>query len=137
MTAQSLTLRIPGELYEQIKQRAAARERSVEEETLDLLAAAVPAEEALPDDLAAAIAELDLADDAVLRDAAQSHLAPAAATELESLHLKQQQGALTDDERASMHRLVRQYEQAMLVRARAAALLRARGRDVPAPGATQ
>jgi plasmid stability protein len=135
MTAQSLTLRIPSPLYDRLKQRAAASDRSVEEETLDLLASAVPAGEALPDDLAAAVAELDHADDQTLLQAARSHLSPQAAAELESLHFKQQQGTLTDAEREAMRRLVLEYERAMLVRARAAALLHQRGLEVPTPGA--
>ena len=136
MTAESLTLRIPSPLYDRLKQRAAASDRSVEEETLDLLATAVPAGEALPDDLAAAVAELDRADDQTLLRASRSHLSSQAATELESLHVKQQQGTLTETERDAMRRLVLEYERAMLIRARAAALLHQRGLEVPAPGAT-
>src|SRR5690348_5170995 len=133
MTAQSLTLSIPSPLYDRLKQRAAARDRLVEEKTLDLLATAVPTGEALPDDLAAAVAALDRADDQALFHAARSRLSPEAAAELESLHVKQQQGTLTDPERNSMRRLVLEYERAMLVRARAAALLRQRGLEVPSP----
>jgi plasmid stability protein len=136
MTAQSLTLSIPDPLYDQIKRRAAARARSIEEETLDLIAAAVPAGDALPEDLAAAVSTLALLDDRALEDAVRSHFAHDSAADLEMLHLKRQRGELSEPERARMHALIRQYERAMLVHAPAAPLLRERGRAFPGPGAT-
>jgi plasmid stability protein len=131
MIAKDLTLRIPMSLYEQIMHRANERERSIEDETLDLLAAAVPTANELPDDLAAAVAPLELLDDQALADAAKSHLEVGAASELEALHLKRQREGLTAAEQDQMSALVLQYERAMLVRARAAALLHERTRSLP------
>jgi plasmid stability protein len=133
MTVQSLTLSIPELLYEQIKNRAAERDRSVEDETLELLANAVPGIQELPKDLAAAIAPLELLDNEALVRAAQSHLPPDVAQILESLHLKRQREGLTAAERETLSALVLQYERAMLVRAQAARLLRERGLDVADP----
>ena len=130
MPVQNLALRIPGELYEQIRKRAERGQRSVEEETLELLTTAVPLDEALPDDLSHAVDELSLLDDEGLWRAARSHLAADAAKELESLHFKQQRQGLTTVERETMDALVRQYERAMVVRSRGASLLRERGHDI-------
>src|SRR5207302_7731091 len=56
MAGQSLTLSVPQALYEEIKARADRAQRSVEEETLDLLASAAPAGDELPPDSAEAVA---------------------------------------------------------------------------------
>ena len=130
MGTESLTLSVPESLYRRLQQRADSTHLSVEAETLDVLAAAVSAGEALPDDLAGAVDPLELLDDAALWQAARSHLAASAAARLEELHLKQQREGLTASEADASHALTRQYERAMLVRARAAALLRRRGHDV-------
>ena len=130
MTVHSVTLDLPGTLYSRVEQRAARTQRSVEEELLDVLTSALPASEDLPADLAAALAPLALLDDAALWRAAQSHLPADAAARLEALHLKRQSEGLSDAETAEAVRLVRQYERAMLVRARAVALLKQRGQEV-------
>jgi hypothetical protein len=130
MATQNLSLSIPEALYDQIKERAALGKRTIEAETLDLLAQAVPIAVTMPDDLVAVIAPLALLDDDTLLRAARSHLATDAAAALESLHLKQQREELTATEMETRNALVRQYERAMVIRAQAAALLHERGIDV-------
>jgi plasmid stability protein len=130
MTTQTLTLQVPAVLYSQLKQRADQAQRSVEAETLDLLAVTVPATEALPANLQEALTSLALLDDEALRRAACSRLENEAAAELEALHFKQQRQDLTDAEMQRRGELIQQYERAMLVRAQATALLRQRGHDV-------
>ncbi len=130
MTDQTLTLQVPAVLYGQLKLRAEQAQRSVEAETLELLAASLPPAEGLPADLQQAVASLALLDDEALRRAAGSRLGSEAAGELEALHLKQQREGLTEVEAQRRVELVRQYEHALLVRAQAAALLRQRGHDV-------
>jgi plasmid stability protein len=130
MASQAVTLHLPEPLYRELKQRAAQSRRTVEDETLDVLSAAVPVAEKLPDDLAEAISPLALLDDEALWRAARSRLANEAATELADLHQKRQREGLTVAEAQTAEALVRQYERAMLVRAQAAALLKQRGHDV-------
>lgn len=127
MSLQTVTFGVPTGLYDQLKQRAEQSSRTVEAELVDVLAAVVP--EHLPDDLAEAIAPLSLLDDAALQRAARSRLPDDLAEQLETLHLKQQREGLTDAETEQVAALVRQYERAMLVRSRAAALLKERGQD--------
>ena len=128
MSLQSVTLGVPTGLYDQLKQRANQACRSIEQELLDVLAAAVP--EQLPDDLAEAITPLSLLDDDALWRAARSRLPDDLAEQLERLHLKRQREGLTAAETQQAAALLRQYERAMLVRARAAALLKERRHDV-------
>ena len=130
MAAQSVTVDIPAELYERLKQRADQARRTVEEELLEVLATAVPADEELPTDLADAVAALPLLDDAALWRAARSAISSEVATDLETLHMKRQREGLTETEARVLSALVRQYERTMLVRAQAAALLKQRGHDV-------
>jgi hypothetical protein len=130
MTVESLTLHIPAPLYRQLKQRAEQAHRTVEAETLEVLTAAVPLAAELPADLAEAIAPLGLLDDEALWRAARSRLGAEAAARLEDLHFKRQREGLTESETQALAALVRQYERALLIRARAAALLKQRGHDV-------
>ena len=130
MTAQTLTLSMPQLLYQRLKERAEQSNRTVEDETVDVLAAALPTADALSADLHEAVAPLALLDDAALWRAARSGLAEEARTRLEELHLKQQHSGLTEGEAQTTATLVRQYERALLVRARAAALLKERGHDI-------
>jgi len=130
MTFHTVTLHVPDALYDRLKQRAAHARRSVEEELLDVLAAAVPVTRELPADLTDALSPLALLDDDALWRAARSHLAAQSAAGLEALHLKRQRKGLTAVEAEKAASLVRQYERAMLVRAQAAVLLKERGYDV-------
>ncbi len=84
----------------------------------------------LPADLAEALSSLASLDDDALWLAARSRLAPEAGDQLEKLHRKRGQEGLQGAEARLLASLVGQYERTMLVRARAAALLKQRGHDV-------
>jgi len=84
----------------------------------------------LPPDLAEAAAALSPLDDEALWEIACSRLSPDIASELEALNWKQQAEGLSPGERKRQEELIRQYEKTMLVRARAAALLKERGYDI-------
>ena len=92
--------------------------------------AAVQGDGELPLDLTEAIAALPLLDDAALWRAAGSRLESEASARLEQLNRNRQGTGLTDGEDSELRELVRRYERAMLVRARAAANLQQRGHDV-------
>lgn len=130
MTLLNLTLNVPEDLYRRLKLRAERTNRSLEDETVDVLASAVPLEDSLPPELAEAVAPLALLDDEALWRAARSGMGAEAAEKLEQLHLKRQREGLTEAEEQESAALLRQYERAMLVRARAAAVLHDRGHDV-------
>ena len=130
MATQVITLNVPGPLYEHLRQRAEEARRSVEEETLEVLATVMPGDAPLPPDLAGAIESLKLLDDETLWQRARHRLPDDESAELESLHRKRQLSRLADAESERLAQLVRQYETHMLVRAQAATLLQQRGHDV-------
>jgi plasmid stability protein len=130
MAVWPVTVNLPDSIYGQLKRRAEQTQRSVEDELLEVVAASVPEEAALPSELSAAVAALSLLDDEALWRAARSHLPVTAAARLEALHLQRQHTALSPAEADELSGLVQQYEQAMLVRAQAAALLHERGHDI-------
>jgi plasmid stability protein len=132
MTLQTMTLNLPGPLYNRLKQRAERSRRTVEAEAIEAIAVEVRADE-LPADLAQIEASLSLLDDTALWRAAQSRLPTEVATQIEDLHLKRQFEGLTPNETQVLATLMRRYEQTMLVRAHATLLLKQRGHDV-SPG---
>jgi plasmid stability protein len=130
MSTQTLTLHLPDPLYARLQERARQFNRTLEAELLEVLNSAVPVEESLPDSLAEAVARLDGMDDSELWQAAKSRLTKREAALLEILHLKRQKEGLSESEASNLAELVQQYERSMLVRARAAALLKQRGCDL-------
>jgi plasmid stability protein len=127
---QSVTLRLPDALYQHLKRRAEQAQRAIEDELLDVVAAAVLVDDELPLELSEALSSLALLDDEALWRAARTRLPAEAAEELEGLHLKRQREGISALEAEQTAALLRQYERAMLVRAQAAALLKQRGHDV-------
>ena len=117
MVLQNLTLRIPGDLYEQIKERAQRREHSIEDETIELLASAVPGDDALPADLLREVDEMRLLDDEELWAAARSHLAVDTAAELEDLTPKRSEMKWIRRNAKRGDELLNQYDRAMIIRA--------------------
>ncbi len=130
MNSQSVTLELPEPLYEQLQARAIRRQRTLADEVLDVLTGAIPATEALPDDLEQTIAQLVFLDDAALWQAGRSKLASDDVERLSELNAKRQREGLTEAEQQESELLVRQYERSILVRAQAAALLKQRGHDI-------
>ena len=136
MSTQTLTLHLPDGLYARLQQRARESHRTLEAELLELLSSAVPGHQDLPNSLSADLAQLDTMDDAELWRAARSRRSKKAAAQLEALHLKRQSEGLSESEAQALAELVGQYERSMLIRARAAALLKERGHDLSDLAAT-
>lgn len=84
----------------------------------------------LSNSLERALAQLDQLDDAAVWQAARRRMAPEAAERLQELNAKRQRQGLDPSETQEQAELIRQYEWAMLVRAKAAAVLKQRGHDV-------
>ena len=130
MPLQAVTLNLPGSVFDRYKRLAERTHRTVEAELLEVVSTAHPEDETLPPDLEAAVAELEILGDEELWQAARSRLLSETSERLEALHFKQRDEGVSDEERSTLARLLRQYERNMLVRARAAALLKKRGHDV-------
>ena len=136
MATQTLTLHLPDRLYARLQQRAQKSNRTLEAELLEVLSTAVPADESLPHPLAEEVARLDDMDDAALWQAARSRLSAEKSAQLEVLHIKRQRKGLSETEARTLAELVQQYERSMLIRARAAAILKLRGHDLSGLAAT-
>ncbi len=130
MAIQTRTVQLPDRLYAQLRRRAEQANRTVEAELVDLVATAMPEQDELSDALSVELAGLEHLGDEALWKAARSRLAATMSRRLEKLHHKRQRDGLTEMEDRALAELVRQYERAMLIRARAAALLKQRGHDV-------
>lgn len=130
MTSPSLTITLPEPLYIRLKQRAEEKQRSIEDEVLDVVATGVPLDDELPAYLAKAIMKLDELNDEELLQAAHTTLPKNISKRLQALHLKAQREGLTQKEKEEDETLLQESDKVMLIRAHAAALLKQRGHDI-------
>lgn len=129
MSNQTITIDLPQQLYQQATERATRAHLSVEDELITTVAAAYSREE-IPSATRTALAQLEFLDNAELWRAAQLQVLPEVHERMEILLEKRQIAGLTVAEKAESEQLVQHTEYVMLVRAKAAALLRSRGHDV-------
>jgi len=128
--AQAVTVTLPAPLYERLVRRATNAHRTVEAELVDAVTALFHEPDELPADMAEAIDALSMLGDEDLWRAARHGLAPEKAEAIEDLHVKRQREGLSASESEALATLMKEYSRVMLVRARAAALLKQRGHDV-------
>lgn len=137
MTLQAVTIQLPERLYNDVANRARRMHRSVEEELIAVVADALPTTNDLPSELADELEQLDLLSDRELWQAAQTKLSAEEAEQMQTLVWKQQRDGLTKREQNKAEKLLQRYNRTMLVRAKAAVLLKGRGFDIsslnPAP----
>jgi len=125
----TVTLTLPTGLYTSLQRRARANQRPLEDEATLTLAAAVAAEEALPDDVSAALAALATLDDDTLERVSHSQPTVEDGILLAALMETQCGRVLTQDEEQMLAVLVDRHDRVMVLRAEAVALLQARGVD--------
>ena len=130
MAEETLTLNVPESLYQRLKQRAAVEHRSLEEVVIDTLVTAVPEEDRITPELEQLLNSMASLDDETLWRAARNDLAREAAEEIRRLRAKRERKGLTLDERQRCADLLRQYDEGILIRAEAAALLKQRGHNI-------
>lgn len=124
----TVTIQLPGSIYEQVEQRAAASHRSIEAEIVEAVATALS--EDLDPDFEETLQGMFVLDDEALWRAVRLRMPEEDSARLEDLHWKRQSSGLDAKEVEESSRLVRLYERTMLVRAQAAKLLHERGYDV-------
>lgn len=130
MVMASVTVQLSEQLLKSVKQRAAKRRQPLNREVVELLESGLAQLDWWEIDIDEMLQPLDAMSDADLWQAAESRLSAKLGRRLESLHSKRQRDGLTKDEREEARRLTEQYERGLLIRARAAALLKTRGHDV-------
>ncbi len=134
MMLQTLTIRLPEQVYQNIEQRARRTQRSIEDELAVVVATALPTLDELPVELADELAQLNLLTDNELRGAAESVLPPEDSEQMQALAFKRQREGLTVGEQQTAEHLLRRSERLMLIRAKAAILLKERDQDISTLG---
>jgi plasmid stability protein len=130
MTLQTVTLRLPNNIYQRVKQRAQTMQRSVEDELLAVVTASLPDEEELPDQWAAEFNQLTLFTDDELWQAARATVPADKRERMTALLLRASEQDLTQDEQQEVEDLTDIFDKNMLLRATAAVLLKERGHDI-------
>ena len=130
MALQTVTIQLPDRIYRDVAKRARHMHRSVAEEVVAVVSEALPTINDLPGELAEELDQLALMNDTELWQAAQTRLGEAEATQMQTLVWKQQRDGLTTREQNKAENLLQRYNRTMLVRAKAAVLLKERGFDI-------
>jgi hypothetical protein len=132
MTHRTMTLAMPEATYAALRRRAEQARHSVEDEAIRAMEAALAEPTGLPTDVSLLLASLELLDtDQLLAIVRRAPVVEDAAV-LAALNEKRQTTRLTEAEEALVRDLVGRYDRAVLIRAKALALLHERGEDVHA-----
>jgi hypothetical protein len=128
---QTITLTLPDNVLQPVQRVAQATQQSVEELLITALQAALPTLEGLPPDVMQALVALESLDDQALSRVMLETVPLDQQHRLHDLLLRNQAGMLTASEHAQLSGLQQQADLVMLRKARAAVLLRFRGKRVP------
>ena len=128
---QTITLTLPDDVLQPVQRVAQATKQSVEELLVAALQAALPSLEGLPSDLMPQLVALESLDDQTLWRVMLESVPLNQQHRLHDLLLRNQAGILTDPEREQLALLQQQADLVMLRKARAAVLLRFRGKRIP------
>ena len=134
MAVREVTLRLPQEVFERIQRAAATAHRSVDDVLVEAVIAAAPAAGEISIDARSALAQMAYLNDAALWQVARATIGAEQRDRLQDLHDRQDEGQLTDAERVEERALLELYRGTVLLRARAALLLKQRGYDITDPG---
>jgi hypothetical protein len=128
---QTITLTLPDNVLQPVQRVAEATKQSVEELLVTALQAALPTLEGLPPDVMQPLVALESLDDQALWRVMLETLPVDQQHRLHALLLGNQAGVLTASEHEQLAVLQQQADLVMLRKARAAVLLRFRGKRVP------
>ncbi len=132
MTVEAVTLRLPESLYLRFQQTARATRRTLDDVLLRAVEVGSPPRwDDAPAEFQAALAALDRMDDQALWRIARSRKTEAEMERYQELLDKNANGASSAAEREELTALRHEYDDAMLCKAHAAALLRWRGHRIP------
>jgi len=131
--SQTVTLTLPDDFFQPIKRTAQATNQPVEQVVLHALQASLPALEGLPEDVIEHLTVLETLDDQSLWRVRGETVPVTLRRKLSTLLERQQSASLTVAEREQLATLQHQADLVMLGKARAAVLLRFRGKRVPTP----
>jgi len=129
---QTVTLSIPEPIYQRARQAAEVLQRQVEDVIVDTLATTLPVLDDAPEEMASELAAMAHLSDEALQGLANNVMAEERQELLDHLLDEQGRGVLDEAGQRELAALMAEYGRAMLRRAKAVALLIARGRPVPA-----
>jgi hypothetical protein len=130
MNSQQVTITLPEPIYQRVKRQSQLMQRSIADELVAAVASSLPEQETLPPDIEQELSELHLFTDEELWRAARMTVPVDKAGRMQILVEKQQLEGLTDSEKQETAVLSHFFNRVMLVRAKAAVLLKERGHDV-------
>jgi len=128
---QTITLTLPDHVLQPVQRLAQATKQSVEELLVTALQAALPTLEGLPSDVMQHLVALESLDDQALWQVMLETVPRDQQHQLHDLLSRNQAGVLTASEHAQLVALQQQADLVMLRKARAAVLMRFRGKRVP------
>jgi len=133
MTYQPVTVHLPKQLYDLARQRAQAKNRSVETELIEAVATGLTDGgeiDDVTDDIATELSQLPFLTDEELWQAAQLTVPGETAEQMEWLLWKAKSQGLSKVEQEEVDRLQHLGQRTLLVRAEATLLLHSRGHDI-------
>ncbi len=130
MTIQTLTIDLPESVYKQVQLQSRHSQRTVAEEVVAVVISALPIDEKIASDIAEELDALEFLSDEELWNAARAQVAQESSDRLQLLLEKQQREGLTRVEQVAAQRVSHYHDRVMLVRAKAAVLLKRRGHDI-------
>jgi hypothetical protein len=126
---QTVTINFPEKIYGQLERQSQITRRTVADEVTAVVVGSLT-DEILPENIEEELAQLEMfADDELLR-AAQLASPPQKSDRMQELVEKQQLEGLTEAEKQEAQLLSQFFNRVMLVRSKAAVLLKERGYDV-------
>jgi hypothetical protein len=129
--SQTVTLTLPDSFFQPIQRTAQATNQPIEELLLHALQSSLPPLEGLPDDVIENLTALETLDDQSLWRVMGETVPPKLQRELSELLERQQSASLTVTERERLTTFQQKADLVMLRKARAAVLLRFRGKRIP------
>jgi hypothetical protein len=129
--SQTITLTVPDRVFQPIQRVAEATDQPIEALLLTALEASLPPLEGLPPELMDEMTELERLDDQALWRVMAETIPLQTQRQIEELLRRNSDGSILETEREQLSLLQRQADLIMLRKARAANLLRFRGKRVP------
>ena len=131
MALQTVTLNMPESVYQRAKQAADVLKRPVEDVIVDTLASTLPSLDDVPTEMVGELAAMAHLSDEALRGLVNNVMPEERQELLHDLLDEQGRGELDESGQRELAALMAEYGRHMLRRAKAVALLIARGRPVP------
>ncbi len=128
---ETVTLTLPDSVLQPLKRTAQAVQQPIEELLVTALESSLPALQGLPDELIADLTTLETLDTEALWQVMKELVPAGTRADLRGLLERQQEDSLTTSEQQRLASLQQQADLVMLRKARAAVLLRFRGKRLP------